>query len=154
MAKKIVILEDNADRRAVMRACAADRFYTFDVQFFDTAAAAIAYLRTNLADVLVISLDNDLDLVAGSDGRPVDAGEGREVAEFLAARAPVCPVVIHTSNADAAVSMTEALRAAGWKTKRVVPMDDTKWIEDDWFFAVRRALVGPVPRARSERKLT
>ena len=154
MTKKIVILEDNADRRAVMRACASDRFYTFDVQFFDTAAAAIAYLRANLADVLVISLDNDLDPVAGSDGRPVDAGEGREVAELLAARAPVCPVVIHTSNADAAVSMTKALRAAGWKTKRVVPMDDTKWIEDDWFFAVRRALVGPVPRTRSERKLT
>ena len=35
VAKKIVILEDNAERQAVMRACIADRFYTFDAHFFD-----------------------------------------------------------------------------------------------------------------------
>ena len=149
MAKVIAILEDNADRRAVMRSCLADRFYTFDARFFDEAAEMIAFLESRLGDVLAVSLDNDLDMKPGPDGRPVDAGEGRQVAAFLAACAPVCPVVIHTSNADAAVSMTEALRAAGWRTKRVVPMDDTKWIEDDWFFAVRRALVGPIKQNRS-----
>ena len=150
MAKKIVILEDNADRRAVMRACIADRFYTFDTHFFDEVAEMIAFLEANLADALVISLDNDLDMKPGANGRAVDVGEGRQVAEFLAARAPVCPVVIHTSNSDAAVAMTESLRVAGWKIKRVVPMDDTKWIEDDWFFAMRRILVGPIKRNRSE----
>ena len=149
MAKKIVILEDNAERQAVMRACIADRFYTFDAHFFDNVAEMIAFLETNLADTLVISLDNDLDLKPGPNGRAVDVGEGRQVAEFLAGRAPVCPVVIHTSNSDAAVSMTETLRASGWKTRRVVPMDDTKWVEDDWFFAMRRALVGPIKRNRS-----
>jgi len=149
MANTIVILEDNTERRAVMRACITDRFYTFDAHFFDEAAEMIRYLETNLSDALVIALDNDLDMKPGADGRPLDVGEGRHVAEFLATHAPVCPVVIHTSNADAAVSMTEVLRAAGWKTKRVVPMDDTKWIEDDWFFAVRRALVGPIKLNRT-----
>jgi hypothetical protein len=43
--------------------------------------------------------------------------------------------------------MDEVLRGAGWKTRRVVPFDDTRWIESDWFFAVRRALVGPVRRS-------
>ncbi len=149
MAKKIVILEDNAERRAVMRACIADRFYTFESHFFDEVAEMITLLETHLADALVISLDNDLDMKPGADGHAVDVGEGRQVAEFLAARAPVCPVIIHTSNTNAAVAMTESLHAAGWKTKRVVPMDDTEWIEDDWFFAMRRILVGPIKRNRS-----
>jgi hypothetical protein len=150
MAKKIVILEDNAERRAIMQACIADRFYTFDARFFDEPAEMIALLAANLSDVLVISLDNDLDMKPGADGRAVDVGEGRQVAEFLATREPVCPVVIHTTNANAADLMTETLRAAGWKTRRVIPMDDTHWIEDDWFFVVRRILVGPVKRNRSE----
>ena len=147
--KFLAILEDNADRQTVMRACIADRFYTFDARFFDDPREMIAFLEANLSDTLVISLDNDLDMKPGPDGRMIDVGEGRQVAAFLAAREPVCPVIIHTSNTHAAESMTETLRAAGWKTRRTVPMEDTKWIEDDWFFAIRRALVGPINRNRS-----
>jgi hypothetical protein len=79
----------------------------------------------------------------------IDPGSGCHVAEFLATRTPVCPVVIHTTNSNAAVSMEETLRGAGWKTRRVVPFDDMNWIKTDWFFAVRRALVGPIRRSRS-----
>jgi CheY-like chemotaxis protein len=148
--KFIVILEDNAERRAVMQACVADRFYTFETRYFAEPKPMIEFLQTNLADVLVISLDNDLDMKPGTDGRFVDVGEGREVAEFLATREPVCPVVIHTSNTHAAEAMKQTLRDSGWKTKRVVPMDDTKWIEDEWFFAIRRILVGSVTGTPSE----
>ena len=151
MAAKIVIVEDNADRQAVMRRLLADRFDTFDARFFDNAPDAIAFLAANLADTLVVALDNDLDMKPGPDGRPVDQGEGRHVAEFLAARPPTCPVVIHTTNGPAAVAMEELLRAAGWKTRRVVPFDDMAWIESDWFPAVRRAIVGPVRRSRLPR---
>src|SRR5438045_2914534 len=101
MAMKIAILEDNAERQAIMRACIADRFYTFDAHVFDDAREMIRFLEANLADTLVISLDNDLDLKLGPDGRCVDCGEGRQVAEFLATRQPVCPVIIHTTNAIA-----------------------------------------------------
>ena len=148
MTKTIVILEDNAARRDAMRACIADRFYTFETHFFDESAAMIAFLETDLERALVISLDNDLDMKIGADGRPVDAGEGRYVAEFLATRPPVCPVIIHTSNTNAAVAIQEVLRAADWKSKRVIPMDDTEWIGADWFFAMRRILVGPIKRHR------
>ncbi len=144
MAKTIVILEDNAARRAAMRACIADRFYTFETRFFDESAEMIAYLETDLERAVVISLDNDLDMKIGPAGCPVDAGEGRHVAEFLATRSPVCPVIIHTSNTNAAVAMQEVLRGADWKTKRVIPMDDTAWIATDWFFAMRRIIVGPI----------
>jgi hypothetical protein len=150
MAMKIVILEDNADRQAVMRACIADRFYTFDAQIFDDASEMIRFLETNLGETLVISLDNDLDLKPGPDGRSVDPGEGRQVAEFLAKQKPVCPVIIHTTNTNAADAMTEALTAAGWKTRRVIPFDDMNWIESTWFPVMRRAIVGPIKRTRSE----
>ncbi|WP_145234675.1 response regulator [Urbifossiella limnaea] len=148
---KIVIVEDNADRQAVMRRLLADRFYTFDLRFFDNAPDAIAFLAVHLPDTILVALDNDLDLKPGPDGRGIDQGEGRQVAEFLAARPPACPVVIHTTNSPAAGAMEEALRCAGWKTRRVIPFDDMAWIESDWFPAVRRAIVGPVRKARQPR---
>ena len=148
MAMKIVILEDNTERLAAMRACIADRFYTFDARFFDESAAMVAFLDAHLGETVAISLDNDLDMKPGPDGRNIDVGEGRQVADFLATREPVCPVVIATTNASAAVGMTETLRAAGWKTRCVLPFDDTAWVAADWFPAMRRALVGPVKGAR------
>lgn len=146
MAMKIVILEDNVDRQAVMRECLADRFYTFDAHFFDDSCEMIRFLGEHLAETILISLDNDLELKPGPDGRSVDPGSGCQVAEFLATKVPVCPVIIHTTNSLAAETIQAALRGAGWKTRRVVPFDDTEWIRSDWFFSVRRALVGPVNR--------
>lgn len=141
---RIVILEDNTDRQAVMRACLADRFYTFDAHVFDDAAEMIHFLEAHLGETILISLDNDLDMKTGPGGRAVDPGSGCQVAEFLATTSPVCPVIIHTTNSRAADTMGRVLRGAGWKTRRVIPFDDTAWIEADWFFAVRRAVVGPV----------
>jgi CheY-like chemotaxis protein len=152
MAMKIVILEDNADRQAVMRACLADRFYTFEVHFFDDARETIEFLDEHLAETLVISLDHDLDLKPGPNGQLTDPGTGRKVADFLVTRTPTCPVIISTTNALAASAMADSLRSVGWETHRVVPFDDVRWIQTDWFFAIRRALVGPVrsePRSGS-----
>jgi hypothetical protein len=149
MARKIVILEDNADRQAVMRRCVADRFYTFDAHFFDEAAEMIRFLDQHLGETLVVSLDNDLELKPGPDGRMIDPGSGLEVAEYLAGRGEVCPVIIHTTNGRAADAMRKLLHAANWRTQRVIPFDDMDWIESDWFFAMRRAIVGPVKHKRS-----
>ena len=149
MARKIAILEDNVDRQAVMRRCLADRFYTFDAHFFDEASEMIRFLDQHLTETLVISLDNDLELKPGPGGRMIDPGSGVDVAEYLAGKPAVCPVVIHTTNTEAAEAMTTALDAAGWRTRRVVPFDDMNWIESGWFFAMRRAVVGPIARKRS-----
>jgi CheY-like chemotaxis protein len=144
MAMKIVILEDNSDRQAVMRACLADRFYQYDAHFFDDSQEMIRFLGDHLPETLVISLDHDLDLKPGPDGRCIDPGTGREVADFLAEKEPTCPVILATTNTFAAVGMETVLHDAGWKTRSVVPFDDMRWIETDWFFAIRRAIVGPV----------
>lgn len=113
MAMKIVILEDNLDRQAVMHACLADRFYTFDAHFFDDSSEMIRFLEANLADTIVIALDNDLELKPGPDGRSFDPGSGCLVAEYLASQSPACPVVIHTTNTVAAATMQEVLGDAG-----------------------------------------
>ncbi len=37
----------------------------------------------------------------------------------------LCPIVIHISNTDAALGMQLVLKDAGWKIRRVIPMEDT-----------------------------
>ncbi|HEX5271066.1 MAG TPA: cyclic-phosphate processing receiver domain-containing protein [Gemmataceae bacterium] len=143
MAMKIVILEDNADRVRAMRDCLTDRFSRFECHFFDDAAGVRDYLETNLADTIVICLDHDLELKQFPSGEVVDPGTGREVADYLAGKSPVCPVVIHTTNAPAGRGMEMVLRDAHWKTFRVIPFDDLAWIPTDWFRTVRRAIVRP-----------
>jgi CheY-like chemotaxis protein len=139
---KIVILEDNAERRAVMADCLADRFHQYEARFFADAAEMIAFLETNLTDTIVLSLDHDLELQPTAAGRCLDPGTGRDVADFLARQQPVCPVIIATTNGAAALGMEAVLRDARWQTHRVLPMDDTEWIPREWFRAVRRAIVG------------
>src|SRR5260221_570987 len=124
MAMKIAILEDNLDRQAVMRRCLADRFYTFEARFFDESAEMIRFLAEHLAETVAISLDNDLEMKPGPHGRMIDPGSGVEVAKYLASREPVCTVIIHTTNTDAAEKSKTLLEEAGWRTRRVVPFDD------------------------------
>jgi CheY-like chemotaxis protein len=147
MAKKIVVLEDNADRRVAMQRCLEDRFSQFDVVFFDGVREMIAYLDAHLHDAIVICLDHDLELKQGPGGRSVDPGTGREVADYLAGKAAVCPVVIHTTNSTAAVGMEMALREARWDVWRVMPCGDLEWIPTQWFRTVRRAIVGPTRKS-------
>jgi CheY-like chemotaxis protein len=151
MARKIVILEDNEDRRVAMQRCLHDRFYQFETRFFAESAATIDYLQTYLPDTILICLDHDLELLPDGNGRMLDPGTGRDVADFLAGQTPVCPVVIHTTNSAAAVGMEMALREAHWETLRVVPCGDLEWIPTEWFRAIRRAIVGPTKMSPRER---
>ena len=135
---KIVILEDNEERRAVMRSCLADRFYQYETLFFLDPNEMIRFLDNNLDDTIVVSLDHDLELLPTASGRCIDPGTGREVADYLAGKDPVCPVIIHTSNGPAALGMEMVLRDAHWQTHRVIPMEDTEWIPRHWFRTIRR----------------
>ena len=147
MAMKIVILEDNEERRAAMRRCLEDRFYQYEARFFDDATVMRAYLEANLSDTIVISLDHDLELKPNPGGGLTDPGTGRDVADHLARRAPACPVVIHTTNSPAAAGMEAVLQGTGWETCRVLPFDDLDWIPTEWFRSIRRAIVGPLRKS-------
>ncbi len=130
MSKRtIVILEDDARRIAAMREVLAAGFADHPLFLLWDAPKMIAWLRLHLAEVALLSLDNDL---IDPEGVSVELGEGRDVADFLAGLAPSFPVVLHTSNSGAAITMSETLRESGWSVSRVAPVDDLAWIPGPW----------------------
>ena len=152
---KIAILEYNAARRAVMQDCLRDRFHSFESVFFDDASEMLGFLKDHLASALIISLDHDLDFKPQPNGEMLDAGTGRQVADFLALHAPVCPVIIHTTNSVAGDGMEFLLRDAHWQTHRVYPWGDLEWISTLWFKTIRNAIVDSArPRQNPDRPVT
>lgn len=150
MAMKIVILEDNEERQALMRDCLSDRFHQYEAVFFKNAAATIEYLKQHLRNTILISLDHDLELMPGPHGQLLDQGTGREVADYLTGQPPGCPIVIHSTNSAAAIGMRTILQEAGWTVHRVVPFNDLEWIAAEWFPTVRRAIVGTARRVSEQ----
>jgi ADP-ribosylglycohydrolase len=84
----------------------------------------------------LISLDHDLNPMPGATRDP---GTGLEVAKFLAECRPVCPVIIHSTNADRAHSMHNELRFADWISERIGPIGND-WIETLWAAKAREFL--------------
>ena len=111
----------------------------------------LAFLATNLASVLIISLDHDLVPKPQRNGTSVDPGTGRGVADFLALQTPSCPIIIATTNSAAGDGMEFLLRDAHWETHRVHPWGDLEWISSQWSRTLRNAIVGSA-RARSNVK--
>jgi CheY-like chemotaxis protein len=141
MTMKILILEDNQDRRTAMQECLADRLYSYESVFFSAPQPMLCYLREHLREAICISLDHDMDIVEDAEGRRMDPGTGREIADYLVTQSPQCPVVIHSTNTIAAESMEAALKESGWTVYRVAPWGDLAWVRAAWFRTVRRAIV-------------
>lgn len=139
---KILILEDNQDRQAAMQRCLQDRFHQYETVFFNDAHEMAGYLESNLGDALIISLDHDLELMDQRNGAVADPGTGRTVADYLATKTPVCPIVIATTNSSAGDGMEFLLRDANWEIHRVYPWGDLEWIPSHWFRTLRNAIVG------------
>ena len=137
MASIVAILEDDAGRINEMRACLPAVLPGADVVFFENAQEMIDWLPGHLGEVVLISLDHDLPLRDG-EGRSVDCGTGREVADFLASLPPTCPVIIHSSNEFCAPGMVFALKDAGWPHSRVRPLDELDWVRRDWADRIAR----------------
>lgn len=141
MPLKIVILEDNQERKAAMASSLVDRFVQYETKFFHSSPSLISFLQDHLNEVIILSLDHDLEVVADKNGKLVDQGTGREVADFLAQLQPAFPVVIHSTNSGAAQGMEMVLREANWETYRVIPFGDLEWVPTQWFRAIRQAIL-------------
>jgi hypothetical protein len=148
---RAIILEDNRDRQLAMNERLKDRFPFLGLEFFDSASNMNEFLSNDkLDDIVIVSLDHDLDLLPSSSGEWIDPGTGMDVVRRLTERfAPLCPVVVHTTNALAGAEMMELLLKSQWTAHRVVPYGDLEWIDADWFPAVRNAIVGFAPRPLS-----
>lgn len=135
--KMILILEDDADRRARFQACLRGLDPPADWRIWVSAWDMIRDLPEVLPSAALISLDHDLfPLDEGSDPDP---GDGMDVARHLAQLPAVCPVVIHSSNSQRALWMAGEFELGGWKVRRVAPLGDD-WVEADWFTLVRRLI--------------
>src|SRR5687767_6355904 len=93
----IMILEDNADRPREFEAAVGRLGLPYQMRGWRDANRMMAECHMALADAALISLDHDLN--KENDNCP-DPGDGVAVAEFLAKLPPICPVILHTSNAE------------------------------------------------------
>jgi hypothetical protein len=136
----IVILDDEPERVKEMTRYLAGVIGGLKLIVFDNAPDLIDWLARHLDSAKLICLDHDLGPNRVRSGVVFDPGIGRDVVDYLAARPPVCPVIIHTTNTLAAPGMELALTDAGWIHTRVVPYNDLEWIGGEWIENVKRAL--------------
>lgn len=144
----IAVLEDNPDRIAEMDRLLADKFPFFRRIFARTSAEAIAWLAANWSHVICVCLDHDLEPCANA-ASDADPGTGRQVSDYLAERPAAFPVVIHTSNHNAAIAMETELLDAGWNVSRVTPFEDLEWLGTAWLPLVRQSVVQTASEDRS-----
>ncbi|NUQ63180.1 MAG: hypothetical protein HUU20_11940 [Pirellulales bacterium] len=130
--RKIVILDDEPERIREMLRWLSLRYPDADVVTFDNAPEMIDWMEENLEELGMICLDHDLGPNRRRDGQFFDPGIGRDVADYLATRKPVCPVLIHTTNNLAAPGMAMVLDDSGWRCSRVVPYAGLDWIGEVW----------------------
>ena len=132
----ILILEDKEDRISQFRAAAAAIAPDLAIRIWRSAPSMIADLRDCLEKAAIISLDHDLNRAPGDIDDP---GTGYDVTKVLSELIPVCPIIIHTSNAERRNWMVGALELAGWQFECVFPTDDD-WIAKQWAPLVRKRL--------------
>jgi hypothetical protein len=139
----IAFLEDDERRQQAMQALLASEYPTCQQVFFDNAPDFIFWLDDHLPEVTLLCLDHDLGPNRVRDGECFDPGCGRDVADFVANRAPSCPVLIHSTNSYAVPGMICVLDASGWTVDRVVPFSDLEWVRLVWMGAVNELLITP-----------
>jgi ADP-ribosylglycohydrolase len=133
VSRTILILEDNEERIANFKTAVAQLGSDFDVKFWRDAHSMCKECEKSFPTAALISLDHDLNAIPGTT---MDPGTGLEVAKFLAENRPVCPVIIHSTNADRAWSMYNELRFADWIVERVGPIGDD-WVGTIWLRKAR-----------------
>jgi hypothetical protein len=133
--RTILILEDDAGRVEGFRSAVATMDRDLHIRIWREAATMIAEAPACFAETCLISLDHDLEALAAD----ADPGTGLDVAEFLSLHAPMCPVILHTSNFDGRLAMHNKLRASGW-TVATVPPREADWIQASWLPIARRLI--------------
>ena len=142
MKNLILILEDDPSRIDVMKGWLQDRLYMFEHRFFDQPSELIELVKQRSGDILAVSLDHDLNdlclLPSQKSLVPSDDPTGMDVVKFLEQQAPTFPVLIHSSNHDAAKKMVSCFKKRHWSVDRVIPFDDISWIGDEWLPKLRK----------------
>lgn len=144
----ILVLEDNAERRAAMRARVAERLPMYELILTDDPGTFIGHLRDRGSRVLVVSLDHDLHERADQSTDLT----GMQVVDHLVRQEPAFPVLLHTTNERDGARMEQRLKRGGWSVTWVKPFADTEWVNLAWYPALKRAVrcaapLEPVPES-------
>lgn len=132
----LLMLEDNDDRIQGFQLAVRLLVPNLELKVWFDAPTMISEIPAWFDRVRLFSLDHDL---VPRSTLAADPGTGLEVAEFLATHAPICPVLIHSSNTDRAWSMHNEFRFAGWTVDRIGPIGED-WIQTLWLPRVRSLL--------------
>jgi len=132
----ILNLEDNDERIAAFQRAVASLGTDLELKVWRDARSMCAECEAFFPSAALISLDHDLNTMPGVT---TDPGAGLDAAQCLGDFPPVCPVLLHSSNADRVWSMHNELRFSGWIVDRVGPLG-TDWIEKSWLQRVREML--------------
>lgn len=133
----LLILDDDAERMQAFPEAIERLALDVDVHKWWNAPRMIAEFDQYLRTAELISLDHDLYKQEDADPDP---GTGRDVANVLATRSPVCPVIVHSTNTDAAWGMYNELTFNGWSVEIVHHLNQMDWIVDVWLPVARRLL--------------
>jgi CheY-like chemotaxis protein len=144
MAKCILVLEDNADRRDAMSKWLSERLYMYESVLTDDPAELIRHVSKCRHNILAVSLDHDLH------ERPDQSTDltGMLVVDFLVEQPPEFPVLLHTSNRFDGERMNARLAKSGWSVDWVTPFEDTEWVGLSWYPALKRAIRRTATRER------
>ena len=137
MSRFLLVLDDDRNRLYGFEQIVRRLGEGWEIRTWRDAPSMIAELDRHLPDAGLISLDHDLYADSRSDPDP---GTGRMVADALAQRRPVCPVLVHSTNTDAAWGMHNSLRRGGWTVALVHQLGQPEWIEALWLPAALRAV--------------
>ena len=130
-----LVLEDNPNRTAAFQNAAKLSRQTEEIRIWRIASQMIQELPVVLSGATLLSLDHDLYKQNESDPDP---GCGRDVANYLAKQKPLCPVIIHSTNTNAAWGMHNELTSAGWNVEIIHHLDEADWIETRWLALVHK----------------
>ena len=128
----LFILEDNDDRIQTFARVLGDMPHHIE----RTVPQAINWLKANINDINLCSLDNDL-YVPEYDG---EEGEGWQLCEWLMTQYHAMPIITHTTNSHVAVKMQMMCEKAERDFIRIVPYNGFDWIGESWIVVVMDTL--------------
>jgi hypothetical protein len=138
MPRLLLILDDDRTRLHGFEEVASRLGNDCLIKAWRDAPTMISQIDSHLREARLISLDHDLYKDSEGDADP---GSGRAVADHLCKRKPTCPVIVHSTNTDAAWGMHNALSSAGWRVELVHHLGQPKWIEELWLPTATRLIL-------------
>ena len=136
MRKLIAVLEADTECIEVMKDWLSDRLYMYDLFIKADLQDLFAVIRPRFEDVLVLCLS--LDLMAETASTIADLEHG--FADLISGETPQFPILLHAQDGLSMERISVPLHGWGWRVASVVSSGGTRWIGNDWYPALKKAI--------------